>query len=210
MFITKRACLIALNLALVGLWLPGAVHAQQVGDPGAFVDDIKSLDQVDQRTPLKTAQGFMRFAELGEYERAAEYLDLRYLPKELGETDGAVLAERLYIVISRKMQIEFDALSDEPDGIDNDGLPSYRDTLGSLDTQQGNLSIYLQLIPAEEDTRIWKISNASVARIPQLYKEFGYSPFVGYVRDLVPEGSFLGGGSRNLFVRRLGNCRCAG
>lgn len=172
-----RGVLFAIGLTVFGLGLPNSSQAQQVVDLDAFIDDVESLDEVGQRTPLKTAQGFMRFAELGEYERAAEYLDMRYLPDNLSETDGAVLAEQLYIVISRKVRIDFGALSDEPEGMDGDGLPSYRDTLGALETQQGKLSIYLQLIPGKEDTRIWKVSNASVARIPQLYQEYGYSPF---------------------------------
>jgi MscS family membrane protein len=192
MSIRNRSFWLALSLTAFGLGQPGASHAQQVVEPDAFVDDIETPDQVDQRTPLKTAQGFMRFAELGEFESAAEYLDLRYLPEDFGEADGTVLAEKLYIVISRKMRIEFGALSDEPQGVDGDGLPSYRDALGTLDTQRGELSIYLQLIPGEKDTRIWKVSNSSIAQIPQLYRDFGYSPFVDTVRNLLPTGSFLG------------------
>jgi len=192
MSVKKRAFLLALSLALFGLGQSGVSYAQKVADLDAFVDDVETLDHVDQRTPLKTAQGFMRFAELGEYERAAEYLDLRYLPEGLDEVDPAALAEQLYIVFSRKIPINFGALSDEPDGMDGDGLPSYRDVLGTLETPRGKLSIYLQLIPGENDTRIWRVSNASVAQIPQLYADYGYSPFVESVREFVPKGSFLG------------------
>ena len=192
MSVKKRAFLAALSLALLGLGQSGISYAQKVVDLNAFVDDVETLDHVDQRTPLKTAQGFMRFAELGEYERAAEYLDLRYLPDDLDEVDDAALAEQLYIVISRKIPINFGALSDEPDGLDGDGLPSYRDVLGTVETPRGKLSIYLQLIPGENDTRIWRVSNASVAQIPQLYVDYGYSPFVESVREFVPKGSFLG------------------
>jgi len=192
MSVKKRAFLLALSLALFGLGQSGVSYAQKVVDLDAFVDDVETLDHVDQRTPLKTAQGFMRFAELGEYERAAEYLDLRYLPEGLDEVDPAALAEQLYIVISRKIPINFGALSDEPDGMDGDGLPSYRDVLGTLETPRGKLSIYLQLIPRENDTRIWRVSNASVAQISQLYADYGYSPFVESVREFVPKGSFLG------------------
>jgi MscS family membrane protein len=192
MSITMRAYRVALSLAVLALVQPGLVLSQEVVDFSAFVDDGAALDQADQRTPLKTAQGFMRFAELGEYERAAEYLDFRYLPENLGEDDGEMLAEQLYIVISREMPIDFAALSDNPEGMEGDGLPSYRDALGALDTPQGKLPIYLQLIPGENDARIWKVSNASVARIPQLYQKYGYSPFVESVRSLMPEGSFLG------------------
>ena len=187
-----RIVLLVIGLTAFGLALPNSSQAQQVVDPDVFVDDAQSLDEIDQRTPLKTAQGFMRFAELGEYERAAEYLDLRYLPDDFGEADGAGLAEQLYIVISRKVQIDFGALSDEPVGADGDGLPSYRDTFGTLETPQGTVSIYLQVIPADNDLRVWKVSNASVAQVPQLYKNYGYNPIVETVRRIIPKGSFLG------------------
>ena len=178
---------LALGVSVFILGQPAVSLSQQVVEQNAFVDAVGSLDQVDQRTPLRTAQGFMRFAELGEYERAAEYLDMRYLPDNLSEADGAALAEQLYIVISRKVSIDFDALSDENDGIDGDGLPSYRDTLGTLDTQQGKLSIYLQLIPGKDDARIWKVSNASVALIPELYDYFSYPGWVEKIRESFPD-----------------------
>ncbi len=34
----------------------------------------------------------MRAAELGDYEVASQYLDLRYLPEELSDADGKRLA----------------------------------------------------------------------------------------------------------------------
>ena len=171
---------------------PNLAVAQQVVDLNAYVDDLQSLDEVDQRTPLKTTQGFMRFAELGDYETAAEYLDLRYLPEEAAAADGEQLAEQLYVIISRGMRVDFGDLSDQPEGSDADGLPAYRDLLGKLETAQGGIPLYLQLIPGPKDTQIWKISNATVAQIPRLYEDFGYSPLVESVRLFLPAGSFLG------------------
>jgi len=163
-----------------------------VVDPDAFIDDVGSLDKVDQRTPLSAAQGFMRFAELGNYEKAAEFLDLRYLPGELADADGLQLAEQLYIVISRQLPIKFSDLSNEPAGTEGDGLPSYRDELGRIETARGELTVYLQQIPGPHESVIWKISNSSVAQIPDLYSEFGYSPLVEAIRAFSPDGSFLG------------------
>lgn len=188
----RHALQLALCLASLATALPGGALAQQVADGEVFADDVATQDGVNQRTPLRTTQGFMRFAELSDYDSAAQYLDLRFLPEEVAASDAALLAEQLYVVISRKMQISLGALSDEPGGVEGDGLPSYRDVLGTIATPQGDLRIYLQLIPGAEDTRVWKVSNASVARIPELYKEYGYSPLVEAVREFVPQGSFLG------------------
>jgi len=190
----RRTCHFQTFLCLVVLvtCLPGIAAAQEVVDLDPFIDDVESLDEIDQSSPLKTAQGFMRFAELGDYESAAQYLDLRYLPEELDTPDGALLAEQLYVVISRELRIEFGDLSDEPAGAEGDGLPSYRDELGKIETVRGERTVYLQQIPGPNGSNIWKISNSSVARIPDLYSEFGYSPLVEVIRAFSPDGSFLG------------------
>jgi MscS family membrane protein len=172
--------------------LPSTVSAQQVVDLNPYVNETPALESLDQRTPLAAAEGFMRAAELGDYEVASKYLDLRYLPEGLSDADGSRLAEQLYIVISRKLQIDFGALSPDPEGLGDDGLPSYRDLLGKIVTIRGSRPIYLQRIPGENGSKIWRISNATIAELPDLYGQFGYSPFVEKVRSLSPSGSFLG------------------
>jgi MscS family membrane protein len=186
----SRLCL--LLLLAIHTVLPGAVSAQEVIDGDRYVDEIPDLENLDQRTPLAAVQGFMRAAEMGDYDTASQYLDLRYLPEGLSDADGNRLAEQLYIVVSRKLRIDFGALSTVPDGLTDDGLPSYRDLLGRIATVSGTQPIYLQRIPDENESSIWRISNVTVAQIPDLYAQFGYSPLVEKVRSLSPAGSFLG------------------
>jgi len=188
----KKAVAQLIFLAALILGQSGNAWAQEEVEPESFLSTDEPIEQVDQRTPLTTAIGFMRFAENGDYDRAAEYLDLRYLPDEMKAADGTVLAEHLYVVISRKIPIDFGALSDEPDGRDGDGLPSYRDALGQVETSRGQLTIFLQHVPGPGDSSIWKISNATVAQIPALYDEFGYSRIVEAVHRYSPEGSLFG------------------
>ncbi len=195
----KRKSQLLLSLFLAALTLgPVTVSSAQdieepvTSPPDTVIDAPESLEKIDQRTPLSTMQGFMRSAEYGEYEIAAQYLDLRYLPKDMSETDGAMLAEKLYIVITRAMSVDFGAFSDRLEGISGDSLPVYRDILGEIQTNRGKLALYLQLVPGENEMQVWKISNSSVARIPRLYDDYGYSPFVEKVRSMAPAGSFLG------------------
>jgi len=188
----KKAVAQLIFLTALMLGQSGNVWAEEEVEPESFLSTDEPIEQVDQRTPLTTAIGFMRFAENGDYDRAAEYLDLRYLPDEMKAADGTVLAEHLYVVISRKMPIDFGALSDEPDGRDDDGLPSYRDALAKIETSRGLLTIFLQHVPGPGDSSIWKVSNASVAQVPALYEEFGYSRVVEAILQVSPEGSFLG------------------
>lgn len=167
-----------------------SASAQEPSEAEADIEPDREL--VEQRSPAGSMRSFMHSAEQGDFESAARYLDLRYLPDSMGEPDGAALAEQLYIIISRQIDIDLDALSDSPDGADNDGLPTYRDLLGTVVTTAGQRAIYMQHVPGEGNERIWKVSNASVARIPELYAEHGYSPVVEWIREFSPEGSLAG------------------
>jgi len=188
----KKAVAQLIFLTALTLGLTGNVGAQEQTEADVFLDEDEPIEQIDQRTPLTSAIGFMQFAENGDYDRAAEYLDLRYLPDEMKSVDGAVLAEQLYIVIARRIPVDFGALSDDPEGRDDDGLPSYRDALARIETSRGQLTIFLQHVPGPGDSSIWKVSNATVAQIPALYDEFGYSRIVETIRRISPEGSLLG------------------
>ncbi len=138
----KRAVAQLIFLTALTLWQPGNVRAEDEPDADVIAGEDEAIGQKDQSTPLASAMGFMYFAESGDYDRAAEYLDLRYLPDELESVDGATLAEQLYVVVARKIPVDFGALSDEPEGRDRDGLPSYRDALGKIETSRGQLTIF--------------------------------------------------------------------
>ena len=181
-----------LLVLLVFLGLPCAALAQLNDDTLLAGTDQQAPALLNQRTPLASVQGFMRAAELGDYQHASAYLDLRYLPEGLTESDGALLAEQLYIVVARKLRVDFNALSSDAEGLADDNLPGDRDELGKIPTPRGTITLYLQRIPGTNENRVWRISSATVAQIPELYDEFGYGPFVEKVRQIIPEGSLLG------------------
>jgi MscS family membrane protein len=112
------------------------VRAQDNGaavDPPAEKppDEPKVVDDaLDRGTPRRSIRGFLTATEEGDFFRASDYLDLRYLPRHLSTTGGALLAQQLDIVIARQLLIDFAGLSDEPEGILGDGLPANRDVLG--------------------------------------------------------------------------------
>lgn len=149
-------------------------------------------DLLDRGTPRRAARGFLLAVAEGDYERAAEYLDLRNLPRGISEADGPSLAEDLDIVLQRHLWIDQEELSNEIDGWAGDGLPSYRDRLGVLQTRGGEVTLLLQQIPREDGVSIWKISNSTVARIPGLYDELGYSHLVESIRRSFPDRRFFG------------------
>ena len=91
------ACLIILTVLFLGQ--SENVWTEEEPEANVFLSAEEPIEQIDQRTPLTSAIGFMQFAENGDYDRAAEYLDLRYIPDEVGSAGGAVLAEQLTIYL---------------------------------------------------------------------------------------------------------------
>ena len=149
-------------------------------------------DEFDRGIPRASVQGFFKACRDGDYERAAEYLDLRYLPKGMDESQGPELARQFKIALDRSLWIDLDLLSTDPKGLSDDGLPSYRDLLGQIKTPEMTIDILLQRVPRDDGVLIWKFSNRTVAEIPRLYERFGYGPFEETLSKLFPDVQFLG------------------
>ena len=83
-------------------------------------------------------------------------------------------------------------LSNNPLGDVGDGLPSYRDQLGRIETEDEDFILLMQRVPRGDGVFIWKVSNATVAKIADLYDEFGYGPVAEAIARSVPDVRFLG------------------
>jgi len=143
-------------------------------------------DELERGTPRSSVKGFFKAARARDFEKAAEYLDIRSLPKGLDEKDGPQLARHLKIVLDRSVWIDLEELSTDPKGDLDDGLPSYRDLVCRIETPDKDVDILIQRVPRGDGTSIWKISSITVAQIPQLYKHFGY----GYIERYLPAHSW--------------------
>ena len=139
----------ALLFACTSSYAQDEPPADATAEAAAEVDLVPD-DLLDRGTPRRAARGFLLAVSEGDYERAAEYLDLRNLPRGMSEADGPTLAEDLDIVLQRHLWIDQQELSDVIDGWAGDGLPSYRDRLGVLQTRGGEVTLLLQQIPREE------------------------------------------------------------
>ncbi|MBN4063381.1 mechanosensitive ion channel family protein [Cardiobacterium sp. AH-315-I02] len=150
-------------------------------------------DEYSRSTPRSSLIAFALAVREQNYERAVNYLDLRNLPFSLGaELDGQALVKKLIIVAKRSMTIDFEELSDDPLGHKDDGLPSFRDRITTMKTKAGPVDILMQRIPRGDGVFIWKISNATVALIPQLDKEFGYGIIGNKLSHIFPHYIILG------------------
>jgi len=139
-------------------------------------------DEFGRGTPRDSVEGFLAATRNLDYKRAAEYLDLRRLPATQQKSQGPKLARELKIVLDQALLVDLDILSTDPKGHLDDSLPSYREWLGRIETKSRPVNVFLQKVPRGDGTQIWKFATVTVARIPQLYEEFGY----GWFGDVLP------------------------
>ncbi len=143
-------------------------------------------EEFNRGVPRTSVAGFLAATAKRDYHRAAEYLDLRNLPRELTKTQGPQLARQLKIVFDRSLWIDLTSLSRDPKGQDNDGLASFRDHVGKIEIPGKTVEILLQRVPRGDGVSIWQFSSATVAQIPRLYRTYGY----GLLDTIFPNAFF--------------------
>jgi MscS family membrane protein len=149
-------------------------------------------DEFTRGVPRTSLKGYLKAARDGDFKRAANYLDLRYLPGEMDASQGPRLARQLKIALDKVIWFDLEMVSAHPDGFPDDGLPADRDNIGRIKTPEKTVDILMQRVTRGDGAHIWKISNQTVAEIPHLYKYYGYGPFEESLSKIFPDAQFLG------------------
>lgn len=152
--------------------------------------DSEGLDSFS--TPLNSLLAMRRALREGDQETIARFLDRRYLSDELEQYSDQELIKALGHVFKQQNMLNLADVSDDERGDLNDGLPNYRDQIGTVILSSGEVPIYLQRVPNGRGGRVWKLSNATVAQIPAMWEELGYGPVAEYLNKTLPDVSFMG------------------
>ena len=131
-----RGGMVALGLALLlAVVRAGDARAQTAeeappsppaAEKPAVVDFSKPIgppDPFNRGTPRGSMYGYLSAARAGDYERAAEFLDLRRLLHE-EQARGPELARRLKVVLDQTLWVDLVNLADTNAGLPNDDLPA--------------------------------------------------------------------------------------
>lgn len=186
------------NLFFISALLISVPSIAQEQTPGAPTEAVPVVDKgpedaLNRGTPRGSIVGYLEACAKFDFEKAAEFLDLRNLPHEVEVIGGPELARQLNHVLSRAVWLDDYTVSDSPEGVKGDSLPDYRDQLVVIKTRDGEVPIWMQHVPRGDGEMIWKLSNRSVALIPDLYDEYSYPPGVETIRGWFPQdASFLG------------------
>jgi MscS family membrane protein len=141
------------------------------------IKHLGPADEFNRGVPRSSLKGYLKAARDGDFEQASQYLDLRYLPDSMDESQGPQLARQLKIALDKVLWFDLEAVSADPNGFSDDGLPANRDIIGRVKTPENTVDILMQRVPRGDGAYIWKFSNQTAAEIPHLYKYFGYGPF---------------------------------
>lgn len=168
-----------ISLLVLGCALAASTAAQ----PPSPVEAIeKRPEALDRTTPRGAVHGYLVAARAGDYEKAASYLNLSPVPRSQRAEEGPQLARNLKLVLDRVLWIDLEALSDEPLGDRDDGLPARRERVGVIETAAGPVDVLLNRV-TRDGVATWEFSSSTVSRVPELYQEFGY----GRIGEVVPE-----------------------
>jgi MscS family membrane protein len=134
-------------------------------------------DDYNRGQPRSAIAGYLEAIRLDDLRLASHYLDYRNLSAKTLSIGKEELARRLGVVLSRTLWIDLNSISTLKEGLKNDNLPYYRELVGQIEYEGNDIDILLQRIPRTKDrVKIWKISNATVEKIPALFKRYSYSP----------------------------------
>lgn len=123
-------------------------------------------DPLGRTTPRGTVLGFLTAAYGHNYTVAAQYLDTRPRDKDAGS-----MAQKLLQVLDRRLPAKLNNLSNDPNGSMSDPLDSRREHVGTVESENGNVDIYLERVDRPNGVSIWLFSRQTLAAIPDIYEE---------------------------------------
>lgn len=134
------------------------------------------------QSPQSTLEHFILSCREENFEDAAYALNLNLFPKEVTIKEAAILAEKLYFVINQRVGIDWDNISDRPDGqVDITtstngaiaGNPRRSVVFGEVDLDGRDVVLRLQRVKLNEYGAFWMISSNTVENVEPLYAVYG-------------------------------------
>ncbi|MDC7993936.1 mechanosensitive ion channel family protein [Altibacter sp. HG106] len=134
------------------------------------------------RTPQATLEHFVLSARNNDFQDAIHAMNFNLMPKTLTEEDAITLAKKLYFVINQRTNINWDGVSDRPDGqVDIStttnqaiaGKPRRSVVFGEVALGDRDIVFRVQRVRYKDYGALWLISANTVDNIEPLYQEYG-------------------------------------
>ena len=182
--------ILALALAALATLFAPAASAQLVSEPEA--EASPAADPFGRDTPRGTITGLLNALAAQDYARAANYFDLPGNDAAEVETEGATLARKLQATLDRGGTLaSFGALSNEPAGRIDDGLPVDSERVGGLGGEE-NAPILLARGEGPAGGLIWRISEQTVQDLESSASPAEAAPSTGEAEAVTVAGAPIG------------------
>lgn len=123
-------------------------------------------DPLGRETPKGTVLGFIKAASDENFQRAAQYLDTRRIPKQVKER-----IQQLLVVLNRGLLPKnLDQLSDAPEGNLADDLSPTMERVGVVTSGAASIEILLERMDRSGRTPIWRFSADTLNGVPTVYE----------------------------------------
>ncbi len=130
------------------------------------VKPLGPADEFNRGVPRSSLKGYLKAARDGDFERAAKYLDLRYLPGRMDKSQGPQLARQLKIALDKTLWFDLETVSANPDGFSDDDLPANRDIIGRIETPEKSVDILMQRVARGDGVVYLEIFQSNGGRNP--------------------------------------------
>lgn len=133
-------------------------------------------DPLGRETPHGTVLGFLHAAQDENYSLAAQYFQPLPGHRHRNPAEEQDLAAQLLAIVNQKIRTSsLDALSDEPQGRLDDGLPPNQELLTGVQESTGTFSIELLRLDDEHGNKLWYISRKTLDTVPETYDSLQFS-----------------------------------
>lgn len=160
---------LALGLAAC-LPLPAQSPLSQILQPStpASTAPKTPADPLGRDTPYGTVFGFLQAAQSGNYNIAAQYLQMSPAHRQ---SEGDTVAAHLKVVLDRAYTGNLRNVSTLPEGVPQEGVPLGRQKLGTLSSGDAEADLDLVRVSDPNAGKIWLFSSDTLAKLPDLYDQ---------------------------------------
>ena len=137
--------------------LPGGAKAQ--------TPTPAPTDELGRGTPSGTVLGFLQAAQAGNYQTAADYLQMSTARRQ---SQGADLAEKLKVLMDRTFVGSLRKLSTSPEGNPDYGVLDQQ-TIGIFSNGDTDVPVVLVRVGDPNSGKIWLFSSETLSKVPELY-----------------------------------------
>ncbi len=127
-----------------------------------------AADELGRGTPSGTVLGFLQAAQSGNYQAAADYLQMSAAHRQ---SQGPELAEKLKVLMDRALVGNHPRLSTNPEGNPDYGVLD-RQTIGIFSYGDEDVPVVLVRVADPNSGKIWLFSSETLGKVPDLYDNF--------------------------------------